>query len=207
MMCKKTRRAFVTGTPRVIFIGTYREKVNPQVRGMRASPSSSRSRARAVSPVQWPVYTRRTPCSFSARATWPGYSGGQLRPESVLVLNMCRPPTTVVTSRFRGLSHALDDVDDAPVGAGVKDHQTVFPLQNQGVLMDEVVLDKLVGTQLAQQIGFPAGEGTTVDGLRYQPHAGNRLAHPLPAVKAVRAGPPDVRWDTIKRGEPVEVEK
>ena len=65
---KKTRRTLKVR--RVCRFKTdYREKVSPQVRGMRESPSSSRRRARAASPVQWPVYTRRTLCSLRARAT------------------------------------------------------------------------------------------------------------------------------------------
>ena len=65
--------------------------------------------------------------------------------------------------------YPLDNVDDAAVGAGVEDYQAVLPLQNQGVLMDKVVGNKLVGAQLAQQIGLPAGKGAAVNRLGYQP--------------------------------------
>lgn len=70
------------------------------------------------------------------------------------------------------------------------------------------VLDKLVGTQLAQQIGLLAGEGTAVDGLRYQPPCREQAGAPPPHSQSGPGWPSQIsRWIPIKRGEPVEVEK
>ena len=98
------------------------------------------------------------------------------------------------------VTHPLDDVHDAPVGAGVEDHQPPLPLQHQGLLVGEIVGDKLVLAHLPQQVGLLAGEGPAVDGLRDQPDPLHRLGEGVGEDKAVPEALPDVPVDPDEPG-------